>query len=148
MYLVAVKLLATKMREAIEAVPQEKLPQPMSHFPRGSCGDASLLLGAYLVDQGFNGFEYVCGERGIKAKNTWTSHAWLALGELVVDITADQFADAPSSVIVESPSLWHQQFEVDQKGPSDFRAWSGPGTYHLITMYAYLKPLLFASRAL
>jgi hypothetical protein len=65
---VAVERLALQMRKAIDAVRREELPFPMSQFPQGSCGDASLLLGAYLVDRGFAGFEYVCGERGTKRR--------------------------------------------------------------------------------
>jgi hypothetical protein len=142
MDLILITRLASQMRKAIEAVPRAELPLPMSCFPRGACGDACLLLGAYFADQGINGFEYVCGERGSKAENTWTSHAWLADNELVVDITADQFNDAPSAVIVASPSIWHRRFEINHRSNSDFRLRSGFGVCHLTTMYSRLKPVL------
>lgn len=137
-----IKRLAIHMRNTIDALPREMLPDPMSKFPRGSCGDASLLLGAYFVDCGHLGFEYIVGERGTNVNSTWTSHAWLARGNFTVDITADQFPDAPSKVIVDEPSIWHQQFEIISKTPSDFRLWSGPGTYHLHTLYAKLMARL------
>ena len=139
----ALKLLAARMRDAIIALPHEKLPLQMSLFPRGACGDASLLLGAYLIDCGHMGFEYVSAVRGEMADSTWTTHAWLARGDLVIDITADQFPDAPAGVIVDSPSLWHQQFDAAEGEPSDFRLWNGPGISHLVSMYSILRPALF-----
>jgi hypothetical protein len=138
-----VEQVATRMRVALEAVPLSELPISMSSFPAGSCGDVCLLLGAYLADNGLREFEYVSGDRGSKADNTWTSHAWLASGDLIVDITADQFPDGPSKVIVVHGSEWHQQFEVDRVSPFDFRVWQGPGTYHLHSMYARLRAALF-----
>jgi hypothetical protein len=141
---VKVEELAKRMRAAIEAVPRERLPPSMSAFPAGSCGDASLLLGTYLVDSGISDFEYICGDRGSHVDNTWTSHAWLARGALIVDITADQFEDAPGKVIVSTESVWHRDFEAERGQPSDFRVWNGPGTYHLHTMYAVLRPALFS----
>lgn len=59
MDLVLITHLANEMRKAIEAVPQAELPLPLSYFPRGACGDACLLLGAYFSDQGINDFECV-----------------------------------------------------------------------------------------
>lgn len=143
MTVTVIRNLASQMRNAIDALPRESLPLPMAQFPRGACGDASLLLGAFLFDKGHSSFEYICGERGNIEDNSWTSHAWLARGELVVDITADQFHDAPFKVIVEEPSVWHQQFIIEQKSPSDFRSWSGSGTDHLHVMYSCLKQMLF-----
>ena len=133
------------MRSAIEALPREVLPPPMSSFPKGSCGDVSLLLGAYFKDRGVLGFEYICGARGNHQDNTWTSHAWLSNGALIVDITADQFEDGPGKVIVKEHSLWHATFATEKGQNSDFRAWSGPGTYHLHTMYQVLRPALFGA---
>ena len=141
MEMAVLQALAKRMRSAIECLPPSELPFAMTGFPAGACGDASLLLGAYLVDSGFSGFEYVCGERGSVVDNTWTSHAWLQSGELTVDITADQFEDAPGKVIVAAPSQWHEQFEVESTGPSDFRVWTG--TSELGLLYSSLRPLLF-----
>lgn len=138
----AIVQLAVAMRAAIEAIPISTLPDCMKNFPQGCCGDTSLLLGAYLVDCGHEGFEYVCGERGSRADDTWTSHAWLVRDGLIVDITADQFSDAPRGVVVNAESVWHEQFAVTSKSVSDFRLWHGPGTHHLRSMYSELKPIL------
>jgi len=135
-YLLASKMLhaevekqARRMRSALEALPRDKLPITMSVFPAGSCGDVSLLLGAYLKDSGIADFEYVSGARGSHNDNTWTTHAWLVRGSLIVDITADQYEDAPGKIIVSEDSPWHRTFETESGQPSDIRVWSGPGPF-------------------
>lgn len=136
-----IAFLALQIREEIDRIPIEELPILMAGFPNGSCGDAAMLLGAYLADYGFSDFDYVSGHRGNTEDNSWTSHAWLACGELVADITADQFPDAPAGVIVESPSPWHQEFEVEQRGPCDFKDFSE--IPHLKELYSRLTSSLF-----
>lgn len=127
--------LSTKFYKAIEAIPIERRPVGMQSFPMGACGDASLLLGAYFKDHELTGFKYVCGERGSRNDDTWTTHAWLQCGTCVVDITAGQFPDAPSSILVADPSAWHAVFETDLPQESDFRLWSGHGAEILSPMY-------------
>ncbi|MBU1362272.1 MAG: hypothetical protein KKE51_00430 [Gammaproteobacteria bacterium] len=131
--------LAQEFRNAIEGISVEHRPVGMRDFPFGSCGDSSLLLGAYLSDMDIDGFFYVCGERGSKADDSWTSHAWLQRGSCVIDITADQFQDAPTNIIVADPSLWHQQFQTEAPQPADFRLWTGYGAEILVPMYSSLK---------
>lgn len=140
------KELAQRMRGAIESVPAGELPIAMSRFPDGACGDASLLLGAYFVDCGFQKFEFVSAERGAADIDTWTSHAWLECERLIVDITADQFSDAPGAVVVAYDSGWHARFRTESRGPADFREWTGMGTVHLHQMYSRLHPYLFSCR--
>jgi hypothetical protein len=54
-----------------------------------------------------------------------SSHAWLGRGDLVVDITADQFADQHQAIIVALASPWHESFRVDQRdeSPENFERW-------------------------
>lgn len=127
---------AARFRMAIEGIAPHLRPLGMQLFPHGACGDASLLFGAYLVDRGIAEFMYVCGERGSKADDSWTTHAWLQRGSLIVDLTADQFPDAPTGVIVAEPSLWHRQFATQPSQCSDFRQWRGYGAELLRPMYA------------
>lgn len=141
-----VRQASLRVRAAIESVAPQNLPITFSHFPSGACGDACLLLGTYLEDQcGFSGFEYVSGERGNHSDNTWTSHAWLQCGELVVDITADQFADAPMPVVVADPSPWHRGFAVDSRHPANLKAWRGSGIYDVLRLYAHVCRMLAES---
>lgn len=123
------------MRTAIELLPVNTRSATLTHFPAGACGDSSLLLGAYLHDLGFGGFRYVSAARGDRDDNTWTSHAWLERGRLIVDITADQFPDAPSGVIVSHRSRWHKEFAVWDYLKADFRDWSGAGMEDLARLY-------------
>lgn len=142
MDLPVLKNIARQMRAAIESIPFDSLPLQMAYFPAGACMDTSILLGAYLVDLGHPGFELISGIRGNWEDDTWTSHAWLARGDLVIDITADQFNDAPTGVIVKSPSIWHQQFHGETIGCSDFRSWHGSSMQYLYVMYSRLLPIL------
>ena len=75
-----------KFRTALEQSDLSRWPT-LANFPRGSCGDASLLLEKYLRDGGFDDFHYVYGE--ICEAGQWHTHAWLQHDQLIVDITAD-----------------------------------------------------------
>jgi hypothetical protein len=105
--------LAMGFRAAIEACELKTLPITFHEFPRGSCGDATLILAKYLKDNGQEGFVYVCGVRD------GHSHAWLQRDGLIVDITGDQFPDNEKRVCVVRGSVWHAQFEIDREDLSD-----------------------------
>ena len=135
-------VLAQRVRNGILAVPAEERPPMFKNFPRGSCGWASLLLGAALADRNIDGFLYVCGEREGKSRGCITSHAWLASEELILDITADQFADSAEPMVVARNSDWHKSFVIVRTGPADFRDSLGPGTYPLLATYARVKKSL------
>lgn len=130
-----VEKLARRMRSAIEALQPEKLPITMVAFPVGSCGDVSLLLGTYLKDSGIPDFEYVSGDRGSHNDNTWTSHAWLARGSLIVDITADQFEDAPGKIIGQKIPFGIEPSKPDEGShqTSEIGVGQEPITYTLCT---------------
>jgi hypothetical protein len=113
------KTTVEEFRAAIERCDSRSLPAQMEGFPRGCCGDATLLLGTHLAVLGFGTFIYVAGERGIGSD--WTSHAWLEGEGFLIDITADQFAEVNDPAIVCNSSPWHGTFEVTDRRPSDFR---------------------------
>lgn len=85
---------------------------PAKTFPRGTCSDASLLLGVYLQREGYDEITYISGNRGKRSDGSWTSHAWLEIGNIVVDITAGQFDEISTDWIVLHDSMWHQSFEI------------------------------------
>jgi hypothetical protein len=97
--------LAGAFRSAIERTDRERLPCTLQEFPKGSCGDAALLLGTFLKNQGMGPFQYVCGWRD------GYSHAWLEADGIIIDITADFFPDESDPVIVTNRSPWHDAFE-------------------------------------
>ena len=104
-----IRQVATAFRSAIVASPRNDLPT-LRDFPRGSCGDASILLGQYLFDTGHGLWVYAGGER----ETDLQSHAWLERGALIVDITANQFTDVSESVIVTCDRGWHKQFSYPE----------------------------------
>lgn len=129
--LTCIRDLVTEFRHAIEKCPRSSLPITFAHFPRGSCGDAALMVGKYLDVHGHGGFFYVVGFRNDQ------SHAWLQRRGLVVDITADQFEDQPNSVIVSTDSAWHRTFRKENEHPSDLDSYE-PATKRIL-MAAYFQ---------
>jgi hypothetical protein len=119
--LVELKSAATKFRLAIERCDRRRLSDAFQDFPKGSCSDAALLLRAFLQDQGLGTFQYLLGWRdGNNGRRR--SHAWLAAGGLVVDITADQFPEIDEKVIVTENSGWHAAIPLDEDNQeADYR---------------------------
>lgn len=72
-------------------------------FPTGCCGDASDLLGHYLLEKGIP-TRYVCGT--YHGNNEWDdqSHAWLQYGDkTIIDISGDQFRFADEFYNFDNP---------------------------------------------
>lgn len=87
-----IKSAALQFRLAIEGTEKESLSAGLRRFPWGACGDASLLLARYLQDRGFGPCVILRSEQ--------PSHIWLRSGDLIIDITADQFAGFDSGLFV------------------------------------------------
>ena len=115
--------LAERFRSAIELTPKSDLPIGFAEFPAGSCADASIILGAFLFDRGCGEFELTRGSRGRMDDDNWGTHGWLTQGELVIDITADQFADIDKAVIVSRDSKWHNQFRTEGRNVAHFNTY-------------------------
>ncbi len=134
-----VAVRAQLFRGVLETLDRSLLPPTFSQFPRGSCGDASLLLGAYLSDLGLGPFIQVLGFRpNPEQPASPTSHAWLRSGtsDLIVDITASQFPEVVQPVIVTAHSVWHERLSPHDQGPGDFRHYQGPAIPLLHSAYA------------
>jgi hypothetical protein len=87
----------------------------MANFPRNSCDHASALLGRYLQE---HGFDVVYINNGCRDGNSWkNSHAWLEIGDMIIDITADQFSDQTERVIVTTDHTWHSAFYGQRRQP-------------------------------
>jgi hypothetical protein len=107
------KTLAKVFRRAIEV--SELKYEGFRHFPRGSCGDASLLLSQFLQDHGFDQVEYVDGWAPEDGAPPHGSHGWLEVSGTIVDITGDQFETRPAPpVVVTTDRTWHSHF-IEQK---------------------------------
>ena len=84
-----------------------------SDFPKGCCGDATELIGLYLLKVHGIESEYVCGEGFMN--NSYQSHAWLLCQGYIIDITADQFNDLGyelPDVLIQVQSDFHDSFDT------------------------------------
>ena len=120
MDIVNIRKTATEFRNAAE-ICAPSLGITFKYFPRGSCGEAVLLLGTYLIEQGLGEFQYMLGEYGVRKDSNWSYHAWLQSDSLVVDITADQFPEITEKVIVQDVSKWHIKLNGTPQHIADYR---------------------------
>ncbi|EHC04304.1 hypothetical protein Sbal625DRAFT_3893 [Shewanella baltica OS625] len=99
-----------------------------SGFPTGCCGDASDLLGLYLLKYHRLDSEYVCG-RGL-GDNSNLTHAWLVCQGYIIDITADQFncdGYEQPAVIIDKQSQFHELFDETTCRPTNIEFLNGSG---------------------
>lgn len=95
----------------------------VSQFPDACCDDSSLLLAAYLADNGFPEVHVIRGADG-GSNGELGSHVWLELDGIQIDITADQFNDYGYSnqpVIIERENEFLSTFDSKNAGAGDFR---------------------------
>ena len=107
------------------------LPSTFRDFPAGSCGESTMFLGTYLHEKQLGRFEYVLGIQGSHqhSRNDFRSHAWLQQHKLIVDITADQFAEVSQPVIVTYDSSWHSKFRQQMAHVADYRHSAGKDNF-------------------
>lgn len=131
--------IAFAVRSAIEACKPDELP--WRAFPKGACGDTCLILGQVLHDEGFQGAEYICGNK-YRSDGKPYSHAWLRYEGMIIDITADQFPDVGAKVIVSSESEWHKQWDEDRPESGVLQDYAVSTVQPLWKLYSLLKPRL------
>lgn len=84
--------LVENFRRAIEcAIDNNEESEYFRKFPVGQCGTTSYMLCQYLINNGVQDIDYVCGTYYPDNWEEWQSHAWLMVNNTVIDITADQF---------------------------------------------------------
>lgn len=103
-----------RFRLAIEATDFDGQGFNLKRFPNDCCNTASALLRLYLYDEGFGFFDKAEGRRP-----DGKEHVWLIQGEVIVDITADQFGDSQDGVIVTTMSPWHETWQRRSSIPTD-----------------------------
>jgi hypothetical protein len=128
----ALRAECVRFRAAIVAADLAKTS--LCRFPRGSCSDASILLGQHLSACGFGDWEEVSGERW--AGRDCFSHAWLEQDGLIVDITADQFQGIDTAVIVTTESKFHRSFKEDRRNAARIGIWDDHTQRSLRLMYS------------
>lgn len=84
--------LAHEFRNAFEVAKKKIKCSPYYAFPRGCCGVASELLSQYLFENGIRNIEICDGDYYYDYGENQYPHTWILIdGEIIVDITADQF---------------------------------------------------------
>jgi len=118
---------ARRFRAAIESCEPKQLPITLRDFPKGSCGDASLLLAEYLKSKGIGPLTYVCGQIVTDhQRGDIQTHAWLEMDDIIIDITPDQFDGVTQQIMVTKDHSWHEQFEITRREGADLNRWIGP----------------------
>ena len=115
--------LAKSFRAALAVTPRRSLCTSLAYtsFPNACCDDASLLLAAYLSDNGLQGSTRVHGVHGGHSGEL-RSHVWLQYNNTIIDITADQFSGyGIAPVLVTNQSSFHDSFELESRSIADFR---------------------------
>jgi len=102
-----IRKAAADFRRAIVFSNLAEMPIAFRQFPRGSSGDAALLLGTYLSELGLGNFTYVCGWRDE------SSHGWITKDDVTIDIAADSFHEDQPPIMVVRNSTWHSEFEIE-----------------------------------
>ena len=111
-------------------------------FPTGCCKVASLLLLQWLNDR--EGVKDALGIANARRPNPYTpgkdaTHFWLEVGDVIVDITADQFDDYSEPVHVSSNRAWHETFAGGRRYPqADFIPLNGIHMQEYQAMVEYL----------
>lgn len=99
------------VRSALEMEDVKMAYVGFNWFPKGSCMDASILLGIILQENGIDSLTYVSAEYGV------STHSWLEYKGYLIDITADQFEGQHPKVMIEKLSEIHLGFRVTGRYP-------------------------------
>lgn len=137
--------ICKSLRLAIESAPANSKPISFRNFPFGSCRDTCLMLATLFQEEGVVGFKTLMGERGIQCDGSWSTHAWLDREGLAVDITADQFVDAPSGIIVSIDSPWHRGFTITESEDCSLVKPQEGASCHIYDLWQFYQKLGIAS---
>ena len=134
----AVREACTAFRAALERTTPR--PVGLEGFPNGACGDTSELLADFLRSSGLGDPLFVSGRNG----DHTSTHAWLELGDLIVDITADQFEDIEDRIIVTTDRNWYEaRFpSVVSHRPAGLAHWDGPTHAEVARYYSRVAQVL------
>lgn len=94
------------------------------------------MLAKLLERHGHPPFDYMLGSR-----DGW-SHAWIQQGDLIVDISADQFDDYGIPVTVVRGSAWHEGFAAERLHVADFMLYNLAARNALARAFRYVESLL------
>jgi len=106
---------AVKCRKLIRESDRSQWGAPFCKFPYGSCGAVAEMFGTYLCEEcGVENANLVSANH-CDGLQTHGSHAWLELSDLIVDLTCDQFPEAPCAPYVGKDRTWYSQWDVEKR---------------------------------
>ena len=135
-----IRTIAEVTRKAIENYPKAKINVGLQRFPQGTSGHASAILGQCLKDFLDIEFDYVVGQ--FNEKENSPSHAWLQNKDFIVDITADQFDEFESPILVTTNSPWHKSLNGKTLHPATIENYDKGALVPLKPFYLKVKELL------
>lgn len=100
--------VATDFRQAIERSRADKDTPHLPYFPDGACKLVSRLLALHLSGRGVRRIRFATGH--VPGCEPYIRHTWLLVDDVVVDLTADPFGEAP--VVVGQPTPFHQSLDA------------------------------------
>lgn len=116
-----IELIAKALRSALEQADFSKnCSGQLLNFPRECCNHASNLLLIFFREAGVEGFTSVFGNRPDTDRPD-AGHVWVQRGDLVVDITADQFPGQNLKPVIVGESEWHKSRYIRDEGPLNDR---------------------------
>ena len=140
--------LAYALRSEIQAIESSERPIRLKLFPRGSCGDASLILHSLINDAGIAGSRTAHATRVGADGMSWPTHAWVELSGVILDITPDQFPDGGETIYVGPASPFYDSFVVDYYEIATIKVMKGHGIPELHDFYDRLRIAVLGARTL
>jgi hypothetical protein len=104
----------TRFRNAIYSARRDDWKGNMNRFPVECCHHACSLLLLYFGQIGIKGYQTYRGNHPVDGDG---QHLWLQKGDVVVDISADQFPGIGERVIVTHDSEWHNALNGKAEAP-------------------------------
>lgn len=101
---------AARVRHAMEATDLSDCGYNFDSFPTNCCHHAVKLLAIHL---GAGGWGDLRMAKGCHDAGPVHEHVWLNVGDILVDLTADQFGDGLGPVIVTRHSPWHDAWHPE-----------------------------------
>ena len=112
------RTLAADFRAAIERSRAEHATPALPHFPEGACRLVSRLFALHLIQRDSRpteGLRFFSGH--VPGQEPYVRHTWLAVDDVIVDLTADPFGEPP--VVVGAPTAFHDSLESCEEQPAD-----------------------------
>lgn len=132
-----IRKIASEVRQAMQEMlaNNEISPtlNPFCNFPRGCCGDMSIILSTHFTNLGFPQPDYIWGRHFEDGH----SHAWIRINGICIDITADQFSgqNYPAVIVEYEKDYPLKDIYLTDRKPSQYQI----DMNHLRHMYTQIE---------